>query len=74
MSRDRLLKGLTQCSRKPLEANTLFTFSKGDRNRKSSTVLREMRILDRPFASREEVAVCVTQNTPRVDLCFHRGH
>lgn len=52
------LKGLTQCSRKPFEVNKLFTFSKGDRNRKSSIVLTEIRMWDRPFSSREEVAVC----------------
>lgn len=69
-----LLKGLTQCSRKALEGNKLFTFSEGDRNRKSSTVLREIRILDRPFASREEVAVCATQSAPTVDPCSHLGH
>lgn len=74
MSRCILLKGLTQRSRKPLEDNKLFTFSKGDRNRKSSIVLIEIRILDRPFASRQEVAVCLTQNACTVDLCFHRGH
>jgi len=38
------LKGLTQCSRKPFEVNKLFTFSKGDRNRKSSIVLTEIRM------------------------------
>lgn len=43
------LKGLTQCSRKPFEVNKLFTFSKGDRNRKSSIVLTEIRMWDRPF-------------------------
>ena len=68
------LKGLTQCSRKPFEVNKLFTFSKGDRNRKSSIVLSEIRMWDRPFSSREEVAVCVTQNTCTVDLCFYQGH
>lgn len=62
-----LLKGLAKCSREPLEDNKLFTFSKGERNRKSSLVPREIQVL-------EEVALCVTQNTSTVDLCFHLGH
>lgn len=69
-----LLKGLTRCSRNPLEGNKLFSFFKGDRHRKSSVVFREIRILDRPVLGREEVAVCVTQNIATVDLCFHLGH
>lgn len=44
-----LLKGLTQCSRKPFEDNKLFILSKGDRNRKSSIVLLEIRIFIRPW-------------------------